>query len=1031
MHEIWRGSLYSYINVFKFSVFLDRLHNWAVKSLKPWISSCLDHWQHLRRLNPQRGKSLDDAPSEDGLGRACSDRGTATSNQNQTGEEECESSEINSVYAKSKPSIQPTVEEEATIAETADIASSQESLEAGGNSQQIQSRPNAIQVTDTASTANLADRTQTRDSEASQSWRTQTFDSSLWKLRLSAVASQPRPLASIFESLNLQPQNNQFSFTFGSEASQSVVKESNSARHSENSQTISEETSIISEDITSSSYGNPASPRPGQSSAESDHISKVRQTEDESRSNASRAQVSRERRETSQQAHESPTPSDAMYLYNEPTFQNLLMRGTDLLWSIEQELDVEEPTSSTQKYIDMTKKTFPLKSCKPHSIAVLGGGGVGKSSLINALLGLGMLAPSGASGSAVTRFATEYYHEPDIKDEFQIKVEYQTDKEVKATISGLVANFRNLSDGANDNNQVGEGKDDQQSDEEDDGQGSGGNVFEIANEEGETDRRREAAESALKILFEDQPDWQRICGREGKIAYQVAVDQLILRIERSETGINRKSSWRLKTVGKCHEELEKLSNSNLWPLIKMVRVYSRSAKIDKGIVLLDLPGLRDTNDARIKVTEMQIARASHIFLVTGKARILDCSNFRADINSIMTLRRRIEADDESSLSSSKEKKGTKKNKIKVTIVCTKTDELKYAEERTLLRKDFATAKKLDSLEAGIETAKQVADLEKAKNLEVRHKEEYMEASNGIIRRSIQKKYARALDVKVFCVSSEEHKICRRDSHCTLCEIPQLRRHCSELIAQDRLRISQDFVRLMLPGLIAMMRSWYDGHRRDKTLPSDHGCIDLKELMSKAQQLLKSAFDDFVSSLEAPWNRLTKESLQKSWKQWDRSALETVEAWGGLNYQSHLACCRGGGMVFRGRYRGNNFTYHWNKELLDPVTKDTSRLLMDAEQESSETLQQFVTEVQACLAEMKKSIRSSSSKMAAAETTNLLKAVSKSTRQTQRDIDKLESELGRELSLLHEHIFKDESPSSILRTIMQPIYQSAVDIIGGK
>lgn len=40
-----------------------------------------------------------------------------------------------------------------------------------------------------------------------------------------------------------------------------------------------------------------------------------------------------------------------------------------------------------------------------------------------------------------------------------------------------------------------------------------------------------------------------------------------------------------------------------WPLIKLVRIFCKAPAFDNGAVLVDLPGLQDSNAARAKITD--------------------------------------------------------------------------------------------------------------------------------------------------------------------------------------------------------------------------------------------------------------------------------------------------------------------------------------------------------------------------------------------------------------------------------------------
>ena len=58
-----------------------------------------------------------------------------------------------------------------------------------------------------------------------------------------------------------------------------------------------------------------------------------------------------------------------------------------------------------------------------------------------------------------------------------------------------------------------------------------------------------------------------------------------------------------------------LTGDNFWPFIKIIRIYLKATVLEGGLVLVDLPGLRDVNLAKAKATEEYLLKADHIFIV--------------------------------------------------------------------------------------------------------------------------------------------------------------------------------------------------------------------------------------------------------------------------------------------------------------------------------------------------------------------------------------------------------------------------------
>ncbi|KAK9769426.1 hypothetical protein SCAR479_13908 [Seiridium cardinale] len=75
-----------------------------------------------------------------------------------------------------------------------------------------------------------------------------------------------------------------------------------------------------------------------------------------------------------------------------------------------------------------------------------------------------------------------------------------------------------------------------------------------------------------------------------------------------------------KTKGQGEENSRSLA---LWPLIKVVRVYLKSDVLSTGIVLVDLPGVGDSNAARASVARKYLEKCNSIWVVAPIVRAVD------------------------------------------------------------------------------------------------------------------------------------------------------------------------------------------------------------------------------------------------------------------------------------------------------------------------------------------------------------------------------------------------------------------------
>lgn len=60
-----------------------------------------------------------------------------------------------------------------------------------------------------------------------------------------------------------------------------------------------------------------------------------------------------------------------------------------------------------------------------------------------------------------------------------------------------------------------------------------------------------------------------------------------------------------------------------WPLIKVVRIYVKSPVLSTGLVLVDLPGIRDANPARAAIAEGYMKQCAGMWIVAPISRAVD------------------------------------------------------------------------------------------------------------------------------------------------------------------------------------------------------------------------------------------------------------------------------------------------------------------------------------------------------------------------------------------------------------------------
>ncbi|KAJ9637247.1 hypothetical protein H2199_007533 [Coniosporium tulheliwenetii] len=109
-----------------------------------------------------------------------------------------------------------------------------------------------------------------------------------------------------------------------------------------------------------------------------------------------------------------------------------------------------------------------------------------------------------------------------------------------------------------------------------------------------------------------------------------------------------------------------------WPLIKVVKIYTKSAALKTGAIVVDLPGVHDSNAARAAVAEGYMKQCTGLWIVAPITRAVDDKAAKSLLGN--TFRRQLKYD------------GTYGN---VTFICSKTDDISVTEAEDSLNLDLS------------------------------------------------------------------------------------------------------------------------------------------------------------------------------------------------------------------------------------------------------------------------------------------------------------------------------------------------------
>lgn len=228
-------------------------------------------------------------------------------------------------------------------------------------------------------------------------------------------------------------------------------------------------------------------------------------------------------------------------------------------------------------------------------IGVLGTTGCGKSTLINAILDEETIVPTNAmraSTSVVTEIS--WNSSNDSSQSYRAEIEFISTEEWKAEINVLLSDLASTASRGNISMKSIKS-------------GTEANIAyaKISAVYPQIELSRLATITTESLLAEN--DLSRILGNTREVCAQNA----------------RNFSAAIATYIDSNNKRSNASMMTYWPLVRCVRVYTKAEVLRDGLVLVDLPGLGDSNAGRKQVAELYMRKLTHIWIVADIVRALD------------------------------------------------------------------------------------------------------------------------------------------------------------------------------------------------------------------------------------------------------------------------------------------------------------------------------------------------------------------------------------------------------------------------
>ncbi|KAK4033768.1 hypothetical protein C8A01DRAFT_19341 [Parachaetomium inaequale] len=264
-------------------------------------------------------------------------------------------------------------------------------------------------------------------------------------------------------------------------------------------------------------------------------------------------------------------------------------------------------------------------------VGVVGNTGAGKSSVISAVLDEERLLPTNCM-RACTASPTEisYNHSEDPAELYRAEVDFITTDDWVKDLRGL---YSDLLDG---NGEVSRDCTNQDSD-------------------------AGVAYAKIKAVYPKMTKEMIVQATPEALASQIGVRQVLGTVKK----------LRATTAASLYRQLQEYVDSKeknterrmeYWPLIKVVRIYTKAAALATGACLVDLPGVQDSNAARAAVAANYMKACTGLWIVAPITRAVDDKTAKSLLGD--SFRRQLKYDGTYSA---------------VTFICSKTDDISVTE----------------------------------------------------------------------------------------------------------------------------------------------------------------------------------------------------------------------------------------------------------------------------------------------------------------------------------------------------------------
>lgn len=378
---------------------------------------------------------------------------------------------------------------------------------------------------------------------------------------------------------------------------------------------------------------------------------------------------------------------------NPETLEAGVERSVEILESLKHMLSQYKSNQEVQTWIYAVDKLIPQAARKRTVVGVVGNTGAGKSSVINALLDEERLVPTNcmrACTAVVTEMSWNDSEDPFSKYRGEIDFISRDDweKELQVLMKEFISENGTVSKEASN---------------QDTDAGIAWAKFHAVYPK----ITKESLEKYSIHNLMSEKDVLDVLGTTKKIrtAQPGSFYKELQRYVDSKEKVTKD-----KNKDKDKEKQKKSFQMEYWPLIKVVKIYTKSLALSTGAVIVDLPGVHDSNAARAAVAQGYMKQCTGLWIVAPINRAVDDKAAKTLLGE--SFKRQLKYDGGFS---------------SVTFICSKTDDISITEAidslglddevADLEEKERAYKKDIERIENKIADLKESQDVYKAAGVE--------------------------------------------------------------------------------------------------------------------------------------------------------------------------------------------------------------------------------------------------------------------------------------------------------------------------